>query len=247
MKSKLLLIFVILISSLSGCVLANPTLVVEPAPLQPITVAINRDSATSAKLSSMCIIPFDPAIPVKSDAMMPSKPPRKVQIDMDTTRSGERIAELIERELIQKGLRVIDRKRIEYIMNEKKFSTSELVNDPKQQESVGRFAGCSAMMFGQVGTYSARYTYKAELGKIVMTPWYAVGFTFRILDPMNGEVLARGDSGATSRQLLETTYTLSHSDVMSGKAKELPNVDRVAELAVKRALSPIIEVFNLRK
>ena len=246
-KTRLLLIFAILTPSLFGCVLANPTLVVEPAPLQPITVAIHRSSATSVKLSSMCIIPFDPALPTQSDAMMPTKPPRKVQIDINPARSGEQIAELIERELIQHGLKVIDRKRIEYIMNEKKFNASDLVNNPKQLESIGRFAGCSAVMFGQVGSYGGRYTYKSQGGRIVMTPSYSIGFTFRIVDVINGEVLARGGAGATSRQLLSTTYELSYSDVMSGKAKELPGMDRVADLAVKRAVAPIIEVFNLGK
>ena len=80
-----------------------------------------------------------------------------------------------------------------------------------------------------------------------MTPSYSIGFTFRIIDVINGEVLARGGAGATSRQLLSTTYELSYSDVMSGKAKELPGMDRVADLAVKRAVAPIIEVFNLGK
>lgn len=244
-KIRLLLIFIILIPPLFGCALANPTLVVEPAPLQPITVAINRNSATSVKLSSMCIISFDSALQIESEDMMPTEPPSKVQIDINTTRSGEQIAELIERELIQNGLKVIDRKRIEYIMNEKKFKASDLVDNPKQQESIGRFAGCSAMMFGQVGTYSGRYVYKSEGGRIVYTPSYSVGFTFRIVDVINGEVLARGGSGATSRQLLDTTYTISYADIVSGKSKELPGLDRVADLAVKRAMAPIIEVFNL--
>jgi hypothetical protein len=34
---------------------------------------------------------------------------------------------------------------------------------------------------------------------------------------------------------------------MSGKSKELPGLDRVADLAVKRAMAPIIEAFNLGK
>lgn len=227
--------------------MANPTLVVEPAPLQPINIAINKISATPQKLSSMCIFPFDPALQVNSDTMMPTKPPRKVQIDINTTRSGESMAEAIERELIQNGLKVIDRKRLEYFINENKLQASDIINNPKEQENIGRLAGCSAMMFGHVGSYSGRYTYKAQGGRIVMAPNYAVGFTFRIIDITNGEVIVRGDSGATSRQLLSSTFVLSYSDVMSGKGNELPNLDRVAGLAVKRAMAPIVEFVNERK
>lgn len=155
---------------------------------------------------------------------------------------GSIASDICEQVLLNSNkFKVVERKKIEQILREQKFSASGLIND-SEIKLIGNLSGADAFLFGRV---IKAYTYKDYTadtnGNAMFVPIGTVTIQFKLLDVQTGEIIWTCISTRTSLNYLVRPITVSNRDILRGKNAGIPGILFVGEKNIQETLASIFK------